>query len=54
MLLQGLASKALSYTPTAKIYLDHCLECGACETACPLSVKFGELFNAGKKLLSEN
>jgi glycolate oxidase iron-sulfur subunit len=50
MLLEGLAAGALDLTQSTQTYLNHCLECGACETVCPLKVKFSEIFNAGKNL----
>jgi len=51
MLLEGLATKSLSVTESAKSYLNHCLECGKCEEVCPLKVKFSAIFNAGKKII---
>ncbi len=42
-LMRGLADGAISLTPTVQEHLDLCLDCRACETACPSGVVYHEL-----------
>jgi glycolate oxidase iron-sulfur subunit len=42
-LIRGLVEKKLQPTPSVVAHLDRCLDCRACETACPSTVKYGEI-----------
>lgn len=42
-LIRGLVEKKLEPTPAVVAHLDRCLDCRACETACPSTVKYGEI-----------
>jgi glycolate oxidase iron-sulfur subunit len=42
-LIRGLVEKKLQATPSVVAHLDRCLDCRACETACPSTVKYGEI-----------
>jgi glycolate oxidase iron-sulfur subunit len=42
-LIRGLVEKKLEATPAVVAHLDRCLDCRACETACPSTVKYGEI-----------
>jgi glycolate oxidase iron-sulfur subunit len=44
-LIQGLVSGALADSPRAHAHLDRCLECRACESACPSGVPFGRIMD---------
>lgn len=44
-LIQGLVSGTLADSPRAHAHLDRCLECRACEGACPSGVPFGQLMD---------
>lgn len=44
-LIQGLAEDELQESPRLAAHLSSCLECRACETACPSLVKFGALMD---------
>lgn len=48
-LIQGLVSGALAPALTAQGHLDRCLECGACETACPSQVPVTRLVDGFKQ-----
>ncbi len=47
-LIQGLATGQLRDTPRLAAHLDGCLECRACEVACPSLVQFGTLMDAAR------
>ena len=47
-LIQGLVSGALADSPRAHAHLDRCLECRACESACPSGVPFGRIMDAAR------
>lgn len=45
-LLQALATQQLVSSPTLRQHLNHCLQCRACEQACPSGVAYGKLLDA--------
>ena len=45
-LIRGLADGAVQPTPSVRQHLDLCLDCRACETACPSNVVYHELIEA--------
>ncbi len=47
-LIQGLATGQLDDGPRVSMHLDGCLECRACEMACPSLVQFGTLMDAAR------
>jgi glycolate oxidase iron-sulfur subunit len=49
-LIQGLAQGALAGSPKLWGHLENCLECRACEAACPSLVAFGSLMDAARDL----
>ena len=51
-LLQGLAEGQLGDSPALRRHLDGCLGCRACEVACPSTVAYGRLLDAGRSLLA--
>lgn len=53
MLMQGLASGRIVRSSSLERHLDACLGCRACEKACPATVPYGELIDAGRTLLAE-
>jgi glycolate oxidase iron-sulfur subunit len=52
-LIQALAEERVGATPSLVRHLDLCLQCRACETACPSSVPFGRIMEAGRAMLVE-
>jgi glycolate oxidase iron-sulfur subunit len=52
-LMQGVASGRLEPGPALLRHLDRCLGCRACESACPATVPYGELLDAGRAMLAE-
>lgn len=50
-LMQGLAQGHLADSPALRRHLDGCLGCRACEAACPSTVAYGRLLDAGRALL---
>jgi glycolate oxidase iron-sulfur subunit len=48
-LVQGWLSGALEPTPRLLGHLDRCLECRACETACPSGVAYGAILDAARQ-----
>uniref|UniRef100_UPI00333E2820 glycolate oxidase subunit GlcF n=1 Tax=Castellaniella defragrans TaxID=75697 RepID=UPI00333E2820 len=40
-------------TPITQQHLDRCLTCHNCETTCPSGVKYGELIDIGRQIVSE-
>jgi glycolate oxidase iron-sulfur subunit len=52
-LIQALAAGELSDSPALATHLDRCLNCLACEAACPSGVRYGELIDGGRYLLNQ-
>lgn len=52
-LMVGLAERVIRPTPTVVRHLDQCLDCRACETACPSGVAYGELLEAARRDLRD-
>ena len=50
-LLQALTEGRAEATPSLVSHLDLCLQCRACETACPSSVPFGRIMESGRAML---
>ncbi len=53
-LLQGLATGQLRDSPALRRHLDGCLGCRGCERACPSTVAYGRLLDAGRGLLARS
>jgi glycolate oxidase iron-sulfur subunit len=49
--IRGLVEGKLEPTPAVVEHLDRCLDCRACETACPSAVKYGEILEKTRTLL---
>ncbi len=52
-LFQAMAQEKLPVTQKAKVHLDQCLACRACERVCPAHVEYGQLLTLGRALLTE-
>jgi glycolate oxidase iron-sulfur subunit len=50
-LMRGLLTEAIEPTPTVLTHLDQCLDCRACETACPSGVEYGSILEQMRTLL---
>ncbi|HVZ73291.1 MAG TPA: (Fe-S)-binding protein [Polyangia bacterium] len=50
-LIRGLVEQKLAPTPAVVAHLDRCLDCRACETACPSTVKYGEILEKTRTVL---
>jgi glycolate oxidase iron-sulfur subunit len=50
-LIRGLIEKKIEATPAVVAHLDRCLDCRACETACPSNVKYGEILEKTRAIL---
>jgi Fe-S oxidoreductase len=50
-LMRGLAESAIAPSHPLLGYLDHCLGCRACETACPAGVPYGRLLDVARAQL---
>lgn len=48
LLMRGVQEGRISMTNTVRQHLDACLDCRACETACPAGVPYGELIEEGR------
>lgn len=48
---QALAQEKILLTPAARLHLEHCLHCGACEAVCPAEVKYSALIDNTQILL---
>jgi glycolate oxidase iron-sulfur subunit len=52
-LMKGLADGRLQATPAVTAHLDLCLDCRACETACPSGVRYGRILESTREMLAE-
>lgn len=52
-LIRAIAEEQVEPTPSLVRHLDLCLQCRACETACPSSVPFGRIMESGRAMLVE-
>ncbi len=52
-LLKALTDGRVNATPSLVSHLDLCLQCRACETACPSGVPFGRIMEAGRAMIVE-
>ena len=52
-LIHGLTSKQLQPTKSLITALDHCLQCGRCESVCPAKVNYNSLIRETRKTLSQ-
>ncbi len=50
-LIRSLAEGRVEATPALTKHLDLCLQCRACETACPSGVPFGRIMESGRAML---
>ena len=50
-LIRALTEGRAEATPSLVSHLDMCLQCRACETACPSSVPFGRIMESGRAML---
>jgi glycolate oxidase iron-sulfur subunit len=50
-LIRGLIEKKVEPVPSVLAHLDRCLDCRACETACPSTVKYGEILEKTRTVL---
>jgi glycolate oxidase iron-sulfur subunit len=50
-ILQGLDARRFEASSTTRRHLDNCVGCRTCESVCPAQVRYGELFDAGRRLL---
>ncbi|MCH7837966.1 MAG: glycolate oxidase subunit GlcF [Chloroflexi bacterium] len=53
-LLQALTEGRAEPTPSLVSHLDLCLQCRACETACPSGVPFGRIMESGRAMLVQS
>ncbi|MCG7991899.1 MAG: (Fe-S)-binding protein [Candidatus Thiodiazotropha lotti] len=51
-LIQALAKKEIDIDSHAEQHLDRCLNCRACESACPSGVKYGSLLDASRSSIA--
>ena len=52
-LMKGILEERVEPTPTVLKHLDLCLDCRACETACPAGVQYGEIVEKTRTVLEE-
>jgi glycolate oxidase iron-sulfur subunit len=50
-LMRGLVERRIEATPSVLEHLDRCLDCRACETACPSTVHYGEILEKTRTVL---
>ena len=53
-LVQALTEGRAEATPSLVSHLDLCLQCRACETACPSGVPFGRIMESGRAMLVQS
>ena len=53
-LLKALTDGRVNATPSLVSHLDLCLQCRACETACPSGVPFGRIMEAGRAMIVQS
>ena len=53
-LIEALTDGKVSATPALTQHLDLCLQCRACETACPSGVPFGRIMESGRAMLVQS
>ena len=53
-LIQALTEGRAEATPSLVSHLDLCLQCRACETACPSGVPFGRIMESGRAMLVQS
>lgn len=53
-LIQGLLEKKINISEKSQLYLEHCLECSACESVCPAHVPYQDLIVKTKTYLYES
>lgn len=50
-LMRGLIERKIEPTPSVLQHLDRCLDCRACETACPSTVHYGQILEKTRTIL---
>jgi glycolate oxidase iron-sulfur subunit len=53
-LMRGVTEGSLDLTPEVRRHLDLCLDCRACETACPSGVQYGKLIEPFRLAMSQS
>ncbi len=53
-LIRAVADGKLDLTPTFVDEMNFCLDCQACETACPAGVKYGRMVESARVLIEQN
>jgi glycolate dehydrogenase iron-sulfur subunit len=53
-LIKAVAKKDMSITETFKYEMNFCLDCQACETACPAGVEYGYMVEASRDLIAQS
>src|SRR6478736_4645851 len=53
-LMRAVADGRLSASPVVRTHLDLCLDCRACETACPSGVQYGKIIEPFKVALQRS
>ncbi len=53
-LINALAKSEIELTDTFVYEMNFCLDCQACETACPAGVKYGSMVEAAREVISES
>ncbi|MCH8065275.1 MAG: 4Fe-4S dicluster domain-containing protein [Chloroflexi bacterium] len=53
-MIEALTDDKISATPTLTQHLDLCLQCRACETACPSGVEFGSIMESARAMIVQS